>query len=380
MSLDALDLAQKFIRCESVTPADGGVMQEVATAARAAQFEVEVFEAREGQHVVKNLIARRGTQGPILAFVGHVDVVPPGDLQAWRYPPFSATVEAGMLYGRGAVDMKSSLAAFLAAAARLPTDFSGSLQLLITGDEEEGSPQGMRAIIEKLLARMLVPDVGLIGEASNEGFFGQGMRIGRRGSLNVTVTAHGVQGHVAWPDRAKNAITPLVRFLAAATELPFGAAHTVFPPTHLEPTVLHTDNRVSNVVPARATARLNIRFNPLDTFAGLKAKLNALASSIDPQLQLDYQLSGEPYEAQAQRLTAALDIACSQVTGHTPQHNAGGGVSDGRFLHRLCPVVEFGLVGDTAHKVDERCALQDIVQLTDIYQKTLEQFFAASGP
>jgi succinyl-diaminopimelate desuccinylase len=374
VAIDPVTLAQLLIRCPSVTPTDAGVMEEVAAAARLAGFDVHVFEAEHAGQKIKNLVARRGQGSPSLAFVGHVDVVPPGPLAAWSQPPFAANLVDGRLYGRGAVDMKGDLAAFLSAAAATP-QARGTLQLLITGDEEQGSPAGMRAIMAYIQQHQQVPEVGLIGEASCEGSFGQGIRIGRRGSLHAEIRAYGILGHVAWPQRARNALHLLVDYLHQVQDLPLAPAESVFPASSLQVTQVVCDNRTGNVIPGEALARLNIRFNPGDSGAQLKARLEALAQKISPHLEVQIRISGEPYLSGAPKLVEALLGGIAATLGKVPEQNAGGGTSDGRFLHALCPVVEFGLVGDLAHQVDESVPLSELLQLRDVYAATLRQFF-----
>ena len=382
-SFDPVAVAQRLIRAPSVTPTDAGAMDIVAAAARDAGFSVHIFDSCEGQHCVKNLVARRGVGRPMLAFVGHTDVVPPGDEQTWKHPPFAAEIHDDVLYGRGAVDMKSAIAAFIAATHPSKLDNSaaqrGSLSLLITGDEEVGSRAGMRAIMAYCEAHDMLPDVALVGEASNEGFLGQGMRIGRRGSLNASIKAHGRAGHVAWAHQAHNASHTLVAYVSRLLAYDFGAGQDPFPPTSLQVTNLTTPNQASNVVPDAASARLNIRFNPHFSGAMLQTLLAELGEPWRSELTVTTHISGEPYVCAAPALVAALSAACEQVVGHTPSRNAGGGVSDGRFLHTHCPIVEFGLVGDTAHQSDERAHIKDIYDLTAIYARTLDGYSRSAG-
>ena len=380
---NTIALAQALIRCASETPTDDGVMAEVGRILRQADFQVDCFESVGGGNTVLNLIASRGRGEPVLAFAGHVDVVPPGAAEAWTQPAFSGQLVDGKIYGRGAVDMKGALAAFLTAATRSSHARGreeGTLLVLLTGDEENGSPQGMRALLERMRqTHTPAPEACLIGEPSCEGFLGQGIRIGRRGSLNVRVQAAGVQGHVAWPHRARNAMHLMVDFLAGAKALDLGGPEGCFPPSNLEVTQVGSDSHVSNLIPGQATATMNLRFNRQWSGAELCTRLQALAEEQSPHLRLTFAISGEPYLAENIRLSRMVADASRRVTGHTPDENAGGGVSDGRFIRHLCPVVEFGLVGDLAHKVDECVDVRDLLMLEQIYRQTIAAFFSDPG-
>ncbi len=375
--VDALNLAQQLIRCPSVTPKDAGAMAVLAAAARRAGFTVETFTDVHAGQPVQNLIARRGTGSPSLAFTGHVDVVPPGPAASWRHPPFAGVVAEGRLHGRGAVDMKGALAAFLAAASNTP-QARGTLSLLVTGDEEDGGPAGMRALLAHLQAQGPLPDVALIGEASNEGEMGEGMRIGRRGSLHATLRAEGIQGHVAWPQKARNALHLLLDACQAVRRLPLAPAHSVFPASSLQITQLHCANDTGNVIPGAALAKLNLRFNPGDDGGALAAAIVEAVQKSSPFVTVETSISGEPYLSEAPQLVAALLAACRRVLGRSPEQNAGGGTSDGRFLQRHFPVVEFGLVGDLAHQVNESVPIAELHQLQEVYAATLENFFSSS--
>ena len=383
-ALDPLPLAQALIRCASITPADAGAMALVAEAARAAGFAVQESTAQDasGGNRVKNLFAQLGQGRPMLAFAGHVDVVPVGDSALWHYPPFAGQLADGRLHGRGSADMKSAIAAFIAAASRWQGagQGRGALALLITGDEEEGSPEGTRALLDWCAARDLLPDAALIGEASNDGHLGQGLRIGRRGSLNVIARASGIAGHVARPAGTRNAAHMLVHYLDALVQRDWGGADGIFPPTSLQITRLQVPHAASNVIPAAAEAHFNLRFNRQQSGAGLSAELATLRDAVAPHVALHCTISGEPYQCNSPRLEDAVAAAVHAVTGLWPDRNAGGGVSDGRFIQRHCPVVEFGLVGDTIHQRDENVAVADIGALVDIYAAAIDNFFANSKP
>ena len=392
---EAVDLSARLIRCQSVTPQDDGALGLVAEAAAAAGFAVERFENLNIEsHKVHNLFARRGTQGPLLAFAGHTDVVPPGPLKDWRHPPFAAVQEDGQLWGRGAADMKSAIAAFITAARLFGQESArhkerqasgdkpafGSLALLITGDEEVGSEAGMRSLLKWCQAHGQIPDACLIGEASNLGFLGQGMRLGRRGSLNVYLEARGVQGHVAYadPHSQANAVHTLIDCLHAFRHHDWGTGSGPFPATGLQITQQRTANQATNIVPSEATAHLNVRFGPPHSGISLIETFKRLSAPWQKVLTLDCQISGEPYHmAKEHPLAQAVAQASQEVCGQAPEGNAGGGVSDGRFIHTLCPVVEFGLVADTIHAVNEHSATHDIGRLVEIYRRTLAACLAA---
>lgn len=381
--IDAVELTRQLIRCRSVTPANAGCLEICREVLGPLGFTLDLFHAGEDEHRVTNLIGSWGHGGPILAFAGHTDVVPAGQEDRWSHPPFGGHLADGRVWGRGAVDMKGAVAAFLTAAHRYVrhrSHSSGTLIVLLTGDEEVGDENGMRSILQRMRSRGIAPDCCLVGEPSNEGGLGQGIRIGRRGSLNVKATAEGIGGHVAWPDRAKNALHAMMDFLTEVRGQDFGSAEACFPATNVEVTAVGSDSEVSNVIPGRANARLNIRFNRLHSGAGLVERLETIAGSFDAPIRLASSISGEPYLSEGCVLTEILAKEIESVLGHRPEVNAGGGVSDGRFLRALCPVVEFGLVGDLAHKTDENAPVADIAALTDIYAGVLRRFFASPPP
>jgi succinyl-diaminopimelate desuccinylase len=358
-SIDPIALARALIAAPSVTPARGTVFDVLDAALAPLGFAVERW-ITEG---VENLIAVRGHGAPHFAFAGHLDVVPPGE--GWASDPFLPEVRGGLLYGRGAVDMKSAIAAFVAAAAEAPS--GGILSLLITGDEEGEADHGTREIIKRLRARALVPDLCLVGEPTSAHRLGDTIKIGRRGSTTMWITMPGVQGHVAYPHLADNPIPKLVRILAALDAQVLDEGNAWFQPSNLEITELEVGNPAGNMIPGQARARLSIRFNDQHRGDDLVARVRDVAKSIAPQARVDAKVYGEAFLTPPGALSDLVSAAIVAHTGEAPELSTSGGTSDARFLSRLCPVVEFGLCNATMHKLDEAVALDDLQILTKIY-------------
>ncbi|WP_375402456.1 succinyl-diaminopimelate desuccinylase [uncultured Sphingomonas sp.] len=371
--IDALALTQALLRTESVTPARGAVF-DIAEAALVAQgFQVDRFvtgEAPDGP--VENLIATRGDGAPHFAFAGHLDVVPPG--AGWTDGPWSGEVRGGLLHGRGAVDMKGAVAAFIAAAARAPT--TGTLSLLLTGDEEGPATHGTRAIIDRLAQRGLRPDLCLVGEPTSARQLGDTVKIGRRGSVNIWIDVPGRQGHVGYPHLADNPIAPLIAALAELNGLVLDQGNAWFQASNLEITDLHVGNEATNVIPARASARLSIRFNDEQRGDDLVERVRDVAQRHAPTAIVTGRVSGEAFLTLPGPLSTLVSDAIAARTGLTPESSTTGGTSDARFLSRLCPVVEFGLVNATMHQVDEVVAVDDLYVLTDIYADVITRALA----
>ena len=353
-----LPLAQELLRRRSITPADDGAQNILAAALERLGFSVTPL--RFGN--IENLFAERAGPGPHLAFAGHTDVVPAGE--GWRHDPFGGEIADNMLYGRGAVDMKGAIAAFIAAAAGSPGHFS----LIITGDEEGEAVSGTAKILEWMEAHGKIPDFCLVGEPTCRVVLGDTVKIGRRGSLNAAITIPGRQGHAAYPHLADNPIHRLVPALAelAARELDDGSEF--FQPSSLQITSVDVGNPATNVIPGRATARLNIRFNPAHSAASLTDWLTETLARHAPQAEFAIHCSGEAFLTAPGPHTAALSTAITAVTGIAPEQNTGGGTSDARFISRYCPVAEFGLVGATMHQTDECVPIPQLHQLAAIYQ------------
>jgi succinyl-diaminopimelate desuccinylase len=368
--LDPVALAQSLIRCASVTPADAGALDLVTRAAAGMGFTVHRL-TYEG---TPNLFCRRGKEGPHLCFAGHTDVVPPGTA-TWSADPFGGEIRDGVLFGRGACDMKGAVAAFLAAVSRQPMGL-GSVSLLITGDEEGPATGGTVRVLEWMAERGHIPDFCLVGEPTNPGRLGEVVKIGRRGSINARITVTGVQGHVAYPARVDNPVHRLVAALAeiAATRLDEGTEW--FEPTSLQVTSVDVGNAATNLVPASASARLNIRFNDRQTGASLEAWLRSVVARHAKEFGLEAVVSGEAFLTSPGRETTRLSQAIESVTGLVPKMDTGGGTSDARFISRYCPVAEFGLVGATMHMTDENVPVADLESLTRIYEAVLGAFAA----
>lgn len=372
--MTALDLARALIACPSVTPADAGAQELLAAALEAQGFAVHRLTfGGPPDGPVDNLFATIGEGHPHFAFAGHTDVVPTGDPANWSVPPFAAIVAGGQLVGRGAADMKGSIAAFVAAAAR-PRG-PGRLSLIITGDEEGPATWGTAPLLDWIEARGLVPDLCLVGEPTSARTLGDTIKIGRRGSLNAWITVNGAQGHVAYPDRADNPVTRLVAILAELKARQLDTGSDWFQPSNLEVTDVTVGNPATNIIPAQASARLNIRFNDMQHGPDLEAWLREVVAAHAPSAEVLVRISGEAFLTEPGPLSALVAEAIAAVTGVTPHLSTSGGTSDARFIRRLCPVVEFGLVGTSMHRIDESVAVADIEALTEIYAGVLARVF-----
>ena len=374
--IDPLHLAQALIRCPSVTPADAGAQDVLTTALEGIGFTVHRLtfgEPPDGP--VANLFATIGSGTPHFAFAGHTDVVPPGD--GWSGDPFAATVADGWLAGRGAADMKGSIAAFVAAAERaVARGFTGRLSLIVTGDEEGPATFGTAPLLAWMEAHGHVPEMCLVGEPTSAALLGDTIKIGRRGSLNAWITVNGAQGHVAYPGRADNPITRLVAIVARLKARILDEGSDWFDVSNLEITDLTVGNPATNVIPARASARLNIRFNDLHRGADLEAWLRQVVVDEAPSADITVRISGEAFLTEPGALSSLVAGAIQLVTGALPALSTSGGTSDARFIRRVCPVVEFGLVGASMHKVDEAVPVADLVALTAIYDAVLARVLA----
>jgi len=380
MTLDPVILAQELIRRPSVTPADAGAMDVLQAALEGLGFTCR--RMRFGQ--IENLYARRGQAGPNLCFSGHTDVVPVGDAGAWRQQPFEAQVVDGVLFGRGAVDMKGAVAAFAGACAAVdPAKVKGSLSFLITGDEEGDADDGTVRMVEALRAEGERIDHCVLGEPSSAAALGDQMKIGRRGSLNAWIDVQGAQGHVAYPHLAANPLPPLIRLLDRLQSRVLDQGYPRFQASNLEVTTIDVGNPATNVIPARADARLNIRFNPHHDGAGLIAWLQAECAAADAafagKIVLRTRLTGNAFITEPGDFVEVCAGAVREVTGHTPELCTTGGISDARFIRSLCPVVELGLVNATMHAVDERAPVSEIRALMQVYQRLIERYFEAFG-
>ena len=373
-------LAAELIRRPSVTPKDEGALDVVARTLEGLGFSCHRLTFEEpGTDPIVNLYARRGTGRPNLCFAGHTDVVPVGAADQWSFEPFSAVLKDGVLCGRGAVDMKGAIAAFVAAAEafllRRSTNFTGSISFLITGDEEGVAINGTRKVLDWLKTRGEVIDACVVGEPTSATQLGDMIKIGRRGSMTGRLSVEGVQGHVAYPHLADNAAHRLVALLAGLTarSLDDGTEH--FQKSGLQITTIDIGNPATNVIPGTAKAVFNIRFNDLWTSEKLKAWVKDALDRVDPNYKLVWEVSGESFLVSPGKVSDCLTGAIYEVTGLTPELSTTGGTSDARFIQACCPVAEFGLVGQTMHKIDERVDLADITRLVAIYGGFLDRFF-----
>ncbi len=377
VGLNAVELARALIRCPSVTPADEGALDVLQNALIGLGFSCTRLPFED----IDNLYAEIGAGGPNLCFAGHTDVVPPGDASEWASPPFGADLINGNLWGRGAADMKGAIAAFAAAAARaLKNDaVKGRLSFLITGDEEAKGVNGTVRVLQWLHDQKIKIDHCLVGEPSNPDAMGDMIKVGRRGSINCWLTVTGKQGHVAYPHRARNPIPALMRQLLMLSETPLDGGYERFQPSSLQVTDIHIGNPAHNVIPGKASARFNIRFNPNWTGASiqewLRSKLDAVARDIGATYVLDCVVSGEAFLTTDDRFLALLSDCVEMKTGRRPELSTSGGTSDARFIKDYAPVAEFGLVGATMHQVDEHVAVSDIGLLTDIYAAVIGAYF-----
>ena len=375
---DPVELTRALIRCPSVTPAEGGALELLERVLGAHGFRRRVDVSG-----IANLYARWGTAAPNFCFAGHTDVVPVGDAKAWTADPFGAEIRGGEVMGRGATDMKSGVAAFVAAACRTIREAppAGSISLLITGDEEGDAIHGTRAVLDWMAGEGEVMDHCLVGEPTCREEMGDTIKIGRRGSLTGDLTVTGVQGHTAYPHRAKNPLPPLVRLLdrLASHTLDQGNAH--FDPSTIALTTVDVGNPATNVIPAEARATFNIRFNDGHTSASLidwlEEERRAAAEAGGVEIALKTRLSGESFLTPPGRLSEIVSDAVESVTGRRPELSTTGGTSDARFIKDHCPVLEFGLVGKTMHQVDERAPVREIEALAEIYSAVLKGYFSA---
>jgi succinyl-diaminopimelate desuccinylase len=378
---DVTALVRALVRCPSITPADAGAQDVLAAALAALGFAIHRLPlGGPPDGPVENLFATIGSGAPHFAFAGHTDVVPTGDLAGWSAPPFAADIADGFLIGRGAADMKGAIAAFVVAAARhvarkRNSQQSGRLSLIITGDEEGPAIFGTDPMLDWLEAQGLVPDLCLVGEPTSQ-VLGDTIKIGRRGSINAWITINGAQGHVAYPDRADNPVTRLVAVLAELKARRLDTGTAWFQPSNLETTDISVGNPATNVIPAQARARVNIRFNDSHRGADLEDWIRTTVAAHAPSAHVEARISGEAFLTEPGRLSGLVADAITEVTGRIPELSTSGGTSDARFIRRLCPVVEFGLPGASMHKVDESVSLTDLAALADIYDGVLKRVFA----
>jgi succinyl-diaminopimelate desuccinylase len=383
--IDALSIARDLVRCPSVTPADAGALGVLEKLLKDAGFDVHrVTFGEPGTADIDNLYARIGTSAPHITFAGHTDVVPPGDESAWTHGAFAGDVKAGFLYGRGAVDMKGGIACCVAAVLQYLAEHGenpkGSISFLITGDEEDISVNGTVKLLQWAAARAEKFDHCVLGEPSNVETLGDCIKVGRRGSLSGTLYVEGIQGHVAYPHRAANPVPDISRLIVALSDEPLDQGSAQFQASHLEFTSVDVGNPASNVIPGQARAKFNIRFNDLHTQDTLRELVEQrLAKATGNRIRA--RIAWEPSNANVfvTKPGAFTDLAVAaieEVTGRRPELSTSGGTSDARFISSYCPVIEFGLVGQTMHQIDERTPVADLEKLTKVYRGILERYFA----
>ncbi len=383
MTHDPIALTRELVRCPSVTPDSGAALDIVEKHLESAGFTCTRLPfTQEGTPDVDNLYARIGNAAPHICFAGHVDVVPAGEAGGWTYPPFGGEIADGVLYGRGAVDMKGAVACFMTAVMNWLEghDVPGSISFLITGDEEGPSINGTKKMLEWLEEHGEVPDHCIVGEPSNPKVLGEAIKIGRRGTLSARLTVHGVQGHAAYPHLADNPVHKIIEMLHRITAKPLDGGTAFFEPSSLQVTGIETGNPATNVIPAQITARFNIRFNETHNAAGLKSwmrgEFDAVIDEMGGAYDLDFDPYGDVFRTRPGPLIDVVREAVASVTGTEPELTTNGGTSDARFIKDYCPVIEFGLTGQTMHKLDECVAVEDLQNLTQIYTLVLDGYFA----
>jgi len=382
-SINELQLARELIKFPTVTPIDAGIMKFLEKKLKTLGFKTKILEFKEkNSKPVKNLYARLGNQGPNFCYAGHLDVVPPGNLKDWTVNPFKPSIKKGYLIGRGANDMKSSIAAFVSAVSNFVGNkrkFNGSISFLITGDEEGVAINGTKKVVDYLRKKKEKIDFCLVGEPTNPNKLGEMVKIGRRGSMTGRLTIIGVQGHVAYPQRANNPSTALVQILKELKEIKFDNGTKDFQPTNLEITKINIDNSADNVIPGLANAKFNIRFNNKHTSSSIKKKIDRIIKKISnknkSKYKIDYSVSGEAFLTKPNNTTFMIRDIIKKITKIKPQLSTTGGTSDARFIRKIAPCLEFGLVGKTMHKVDEAVSLSDLKKLTLIYSNILQNYF-----
>ncbi|MBD1173051.1 succinyl-diaminopimelate desuccinylase [Pelagibacterales bacterium SAG-MED03] len=382
-SINELQLAKELIKFPTVTPIDAGIMKFLEKKLKTLGFKTKILEFKDkNSKPVKNLYAKLGKQGPNFCYAGHLDVVPAGNLKEWTVNPFKPSVKKGYLIGRGANDMKSSIAAFVSAVCNFVGNkrkFNGSISLLITGDEEGVAINGTKKVIDYLKKKKEKIDFCLVGEPTNPNKLGEMIKIGRRGSMTGRLSIIGVQGHVAYPQRANNPSTALVQILNELKKIKFDNGTKDFQPTNLEITKINIDNSADNVIPGLANAKFNIRFNNKHTSSSIKKKIDRIIKKISnknkSKYKIDYSVSGEAFLTKPNNTTFMIRDIIKKITKIKPQLSTTGGTSDARFIRKIAPCLEFGLVGKTMHKVDEAVSLSDLKKLTLIYSNILQNYF-----
>lgn len=378
--LDPVLLTQESVRCQSITPHDDGALEGMAQPLAKMGFDIHHLRfEEEGYDPIDNIFARLGTSGRHLCYMGHTDVVPVGRESDWTHPPFAAEIENGILYGRGVADMKGGNCAFVAAVSRFlheRPDFKESISLLLTGDEEAKSVNGSVKVIDWMRTQNQMPDVALVGEPSNTKHMGEIIRVGRRGSLNGKIMVKGIQGHSAYPERSDNPIPHLVRLLSRLIDEKLDNGTADFPQSHIVISSVDVGNPAPNIIPARAEAMFNIRFNDSWTATTLEAHLRSILDAVNPNYEMTIWCNAQSFVTANHPWRDIVINAVQKISDTKPRADTGGGTSDARFIAQDCPVVEYGLLNTTIHKVDEHASVADIETLTATYTEILRSYFA----
>ena len=381
--LNEVELAKELIKFPSVTPIDAGVMKFLEKKLKKLGFKTKIIEFKEKNFKpVKNLYARLGSKGPNFCYAGHLDVVPPGNTGEWTVNPFKPFIRNGYLIGRGANDMKGSIAAFVAAVSTFLNNsdkFNGSISMLITGDEEGDAVNGTKKVVDYLRNKKEKINFCLVGEPTNPNRLGEMIKIGRRGSITGKLIIKGIQGHVAYPHRANNPSTTIVKILSELKNIKFDRGTKNFQPSNLEITNINIGNNVDNVIPGTAEATFNIRFNNIHTSKNIKIRLNKIFKKIckknKSNYKIEYRVSGEAFLTTPNSTTFMIQNIIKKITKIKPKLSTTGGTSDARFIRKISPCLEFGLVGKTMHKINEAVSLRDLKNLNKIYLQVLQSYF-----
>ncbi|WP_395461203.1 succinyl-diaminopimelate desuccinylase [Wolbachia endosymbiont (group B) of Ablattaria laevigata] len=375
MKIDPVELTKKLISFKSITPKDDGAIEHIAAILKKSGFECEILEFGDK---VKNLYAKYINGVPNLCFAGHVDVVPPGELKDWISDPFKPEIRDGMLYGRGAADMKSGIAAFIAAIVDSVAGkfrFSGSISALITSAEESTEEHGTKAVLEWMKSKQKKIDFCIVGEPTSSEKLGDTIKIGRRGSATFKLICHGKQGHVAYPDLADNPIYKMVSILSKIKDITFDTGNKYFQPSHCEITTIDVGNNTNNLIPSSIAAGFNIRYNNIQTLDGLYKLIDEICSSVTNDYKLSMQSSRNVFLSIPDRNTDIMLDAINKITGIDAVLSTNGGTSDAAFIKDICPVIEFGMINKTAHQVNECVSIDDIHKLTAIYKEFIKNYF-----
>ena len=378
--VNPIELTSELIQCKSITPKSEGSLDIIISYLEPLGFNCEKIDFGEGIEKVENLYARFGTMEPNIAFAGHVDVVPTGDINNWSINPFGGEVKEGKVWGRGAADMKSGIAAFIAAVSDFLKDNKnlkefGSISFIITSDEEGKAINGTKKVVDWLKGKSEIISGCIVGEPTNVTRMGDTLKIGRRGSFTGSLTVTGIQGHVGYPHLADNPINSLLKMLEPFSKIYLDEGTKDFQPSSIMITSIDVNNDASNVIPGEVKAKFNIRFNTLHSASSLKAMLEKQFSDVTSNYKFDFFCNAEPFLTNDDFLKTTLQKAIQKVVNINPEKSTSGGTSDARFISKICPVIEFGLVGKTMHKIDENVEVNDIIDLTKIYNQFLFNYF-----